>query len=98
MKKKIARSSEVAGPCLLSKPQVTDFYHYGDPQVIRLEVVKVITGLSKSSVYSKMDTRSRYYDPEWPKSVKLGRRSVGWYRHEIMEWVESRAPSRGLEA
>ena len=62
-------------------------------QVIRLPEVQRITGLSKSTIYAKMDSCSPYHDPDWPKKVSLGPRSVGWYRHEVIEWVESRSTS-----
>ena len=73
---------------------------WGDTQVIqiiRLKEVQLLSGLSKSSIYAKMDKNSPYHDPDWPKSVRLGPRSVGWYRHEIIQWVESRAHFRGWE-
>ena len=62
-------------------------------QVIRLPEVQRITGLSKSTIYAKMDPCSPYHDPDWPKKVNLGPRSVGWYRHEVIEWVETRPTS-----
>ncbi len=70
--------------------------HYVDAlqcQVIRLPELQRITGLSKSTIYAKMDPCSPYHDPDWPKKVNLGPRSVGWYRHEVIEWVESRPTS-----
>ncbi|GAA5133470.1 helix-turn-helix transcriptional regulator [Alloalcanivorax gelatiniphagus] len=67
-------------------------------QVIRRPEVERLTGLSRSTIYAKMDPKSAYFDPSWPKKVSLGRRSVGWYRHEIIEWVESRTISAAREA
>ena len=69
-----------------------------DYQIIRRPEVERLTGLSRSTIYAKMDPNSLYFDPEWPKKVSLGRRSVGWYRHEIIEWVESRTISAAREA
>lgn len=65
----------------------------GATQILRRSDVEAITGLSRSTIYAKMDSKSPYFDPDWPKKVSLGRRSVGWYRHEIIEWVESRTTS-----
>lgn len=65
----------------------------GEAQILRRSDVEVITGLSKSTIYAKMDSKSPYFDPDWPKKVNLGPRSVGWYRHEVIEWVESRSTS-----
>ncbi|MGB2058437.1 MAG: helix-turn-helix transcriptional regulator [Alcanivorax sp.] len=62
-----------------------------DVQIIRRGVVESLTGLSRSTIYAKMDPSSPYFDETWPKKVSLGPRSVGWYRHEVIEWVESRS-------
>lgn len=65
----------------------------GEAQILRRSDVEAITGLSKSTIYAKMDSKSPYFDPDWPKKVNLGPRSVGWYRHEVIEWIESRSNS-----
>ncbi|MBL4570064.1 MAG: AlpA family phage regulatory protein [Alcanivorax sp.] len=70
----------------------------GEAQILRRSDVEVITGLSKSTIYAKMDSKSPYFDPDWPKKVNLGPRSVGWYRHEVIKWVESRSTSAAWEA
>lgn len=62
-------------------------------QIIRRPEVERLTGLSRTSIYAKMDPNSPYHDPDWPKKVNLGHRSVGWYCHEVIEWVESRSTS-----
>ena len=56
-------------------------------QIIRLTVVIKMTGLSRSSIYYKLDPDSRYYDPSFPKRCKLGLRAVGWLRSEIEAWI-----------
>ena len=42
------------------------------------------TGLGRSTVYRWMD------EGRFPKSVRLGGRSVGWIEHEIDEWLQDR--------
>jgi prophage regulatory protein len=53
-------------------------------KIVKRPVVESITGLSRSSIYAKMDNDS------FPKAVKLGIRSVGWLEHEIQAWIENR--------
>ena len=53
-------------------------------KVLKRNSVESITGLSRSSIYAKMENGA------FPKSVKLGERSVGWLAHEIQQWIESR--------
>jgi prophage regulatory protein len=54
-------------------------------RLLRLDAVKEITGLSRSTIYA---------DPSFPKSVKIGERAVAWVEDEIREWVEARIAER----
>lgn len=53
-------------------------------KIIKRVEVEAITGLSRSSIYSKME------DGSFPKSIKLSTRSVGWLEHEVQAWLENR--------
>lgn len=50
----------------------------------RLHDICEITGLSKTSIYRMMDAGN------FPKSVKLGVRSVGWLQSEVDTWISNR--------
>ncbi|WP_196774787.1 helix-turn-helix transcriptional regulator [Burkholderia cepacia] len=59
-------------------------------KVARLKRVCELTGLSRSSIYNRMDSRSPYYDPTFPRSFSLGataNSAVGWNEEEIQAWV-----------
>ena len=59
-------------------------------KIVKRPIVESVTGLSRSSIYAKMENGS------FPKAVKLGIRSVGWLEHEIQAWLENRiSESRG---
>lgn len=49
--------------------------------ILRLPTVKARTGLSRSTIYQRMD------EGKFPRSVSLGGRAVGWIESEIDEWV-----------
>lgn len=53
-------------------------------KVLRLTEVCNRTGLSKSSVYKKME------EFDFPQSIALGARAVGWLEEEIEQWIQSR--------
>jgi prophage regulatory protein len=58
----------------------------------RLDKVKQRTGLSRSSIYLKMQ------DGTFPPSVKISTRAIGWSEEVITEWIEQRiAESQGGE-
>jgi prophage regulatory protein len=51
---------------------------------LRLPDVKLVTGLSKSSLYALIRANS------FPAPVRLGPRTVAWVRSEIKQWAAER--------
>lgn len=58
--------------------------------ILRSKQVLARTGLSRSTLYQKLDKKSAHFDPSFPTQVKLGANSVGWIESEITAWIESR--------
>ena len=56
-------------------------------KIIRLPKVSDISGLSRSTIYEKLNPRSRRYDKNFPKPIKLGASAVGWFQHEVHQWL-----------
>ncbi|MCG2573474.1 AlpA family phage regulatory protein [Acinetobacter sp. ME22] len=56
-------------------------------KILRLPAVTEICGISRSSVYEKLNPRSRRYDKDFPTPIKIGVSSVGWFQHEIYAWL-----------
>jgi len=52
--------------------------------VLRLPTVKARAGISRSAIYQKMA------NGEFPKSISLGPRAVGWLESSIDQWIQSR--------
>lgn len=50
-------------------------------RILRLPEVKQRTGLSRSSIYLRMSNN------EFPSSISLGGRAVGWLEQDIYEWI-----------
>ncbi|EPN3276514.1 helix-turn-helix transcriptional regulator [Escherichia coli] len=59
-------------------------------RILRMAELTAILGISRSSIYEKLNPKSRYYDAEFPKPVRLGAASVGWRSTAIDEWIASR--------
>ena len=53
-------------------------------RIIRDSEVKAKTGYSKTQ-RRRMEARG-----EFPVAVRLGPRAIGWYEHEVDEWVRGR--------
>ncbi|QJD69052.1 AlpA family phage regulatory protein [Xanthomonas campestris pv. badrii] len=63
-------------------------------QVLRHEELESKTGLSRSTLYAMRNKKSPYYDASAPKAVRLSKRSIGFYEHEVDQWLLARSASR----
>ena len=59
---------------------------YADTALRIQEVCKTI-GLSRSSVYGKLNPRSGQYDKHFPKPFKIGVKAIAWSKVEVMNWL-----------
>ncbi|WP_298627672.1 AlpA family transcriptional regulator [uncultured Legionella sp.] len=50
-------------------------------KIIRLPVVQNRTGLSRSAIYLKISKG------EFPSSISLGVRAVGWLEEDVSNWI-----------
>lgn len=51
--------------------------------ILRRAAVERLTGLPRSTLYAKVAAG------EFPKPIKLGARSVGWFERDIAAWQET---------
>jgi prophage regulatory protein len=58
-----------------------------DYRFLRLPQVKIATGLSKSSIYS------RIAEGTFPKQIPLGPRLVVWVESDIQNWIAEQVSS-----
>ncbi|MFC2993203.1 helix-turn-helix transcriptional regulator [Halomonas tibetensis] len=61
-----------------------------DRVILRMKQLVVFIGLSRSKIYEMLNERSKRYDPHFPKPIPLSAGAVGWYQHEVLEWLEFR--------
>ncbi|MEH6504155.1 MAG: AlpA family transcriptional regulator [Cycloclasticus sp.] len=60
--------------------------------ILRLPAVKARSGLSRSSIYLRISKG------EFPRSISLGGRAVGWLEEDIDCWLEDKIlASRGAK-
>lgn len=74
-------SSEVAAP--LGLPLA------GFPAIVRMAQLTKVIGISRSMIYLKINDKSPYYDPKFPKPRKLGTKAVGWLLSDVATYVGS---------
>ena len=56
--------------------------------ILRLPEVRKRTGLSRSTIYAYASRG------QFPVSVPVGERAVGWLEHEVSSWIRGRIASR----
>lgn len=56
-------------------------------QVLRVRDVAKKMGISKATLYRWIDAG------EFPKPLRLGPRSVGWWSDDVKEWLRTRPES-----
>lgn len=60
-------------------------------RMLRMPELRDRLGISRSSIYLKLDPRSRYYDSQFPVPIKLGLASVGWRDCDVQGWLDLQA-------
>lgn len=58
--------------------------------IVRAKDVRRITGIPNSTRADKENPKSPRYDPTFPKKIKLGTRSTGYFLDELLAWLEGR--------
>lgn len=53
-------------------------------KIIRLPEVIQETGLSRSTIYLRMSKG------DFPQSISLGERAVGWLQEDVNQWLEEK--------
>lgn len=41
-------------------------------RILRMSELTMMLGISRSSIYEKLNPKSRYYDADFPKPIRLG--------------------------
>ncbi|MCO8069373.1 AlpA family transcriptional regulator [Acinetobacter lwoffii] len=62
-----------------------------DLTILKRKQVEYKTGLSRSTIYDKMNPKSPRYDKDFPKPVKLSLNAVGWFEQDILTWLKTRS-------
>lgn len=59
-------------------------------RILRLKETLKVTGVSRSTWLDWSNPASPRHLKSIPKRVRLGPRSVGWFEHELIAWLESK--------
>ncbi|RQW27158.1 AlpA family phage regulatory protein [Rhodobacteraceae bacterium CH30] len=73
---------------------MTDCNPSSENRILRRKQLEEQLGLSCSTIYSKMSVKSKYYDPAFPRPVRLGKGSIGWLDVEVNAYLLMLASKR----
>lgn len=59
-------------------------------RVLRLKQVQDRIGLSRSTIYDRLNVGSPRYDSTFPRPLKIGRSAVGWLEESVDDWIRSK--------
>ena len=63
-------------------------------QIINIKDVIQFTSISRAKIYEMINVDSKYYDPTFPKPVRLSESRIGWSAWEVHQWIEDKLESR----
>lgn len=59
-------------------------------RILRIRQLRECIGLSRSTIYDRLNPMSPRYDSTFPRPIKLGKFAVGWVEEDICRWIEFR--------
>lgn len=63
-------------------------------QIINIKDVIEFTSISRAKIYEMINVKSKYYDPTFPRPIRLSESRIGWAAWEINQWIEAKLGSR----
>ena len=67
-------------------------------QIVRRRQLEALLGLSRSTIYDRINPCSPRYEAAFPKPIHLGGGSaVGWLEHEVEAWLQSQIDASRME-
>lgn len=63
-------------------------------QIININEVIEFTSISRAKIYEMIKVDSKYYDPTFPKPIRLTESRIGWVAFEVHQWIDAKIQSR----
>ena len=63
-------------------------------QIISIKEVIEFTSISRAHIYEMINEKSKYYDPTFPRPIRLSESRIGWSAWEIHYWIEAKLEQR----
>ena len=62
--------------------------------ILRLRALSEKIGLSRSTIYERLDPKSPRHDPDFPRPIPLGAKAIGFLESDAEAWIAAQAEKR----
>lgn len=59
-------------------------------KILRINDLVKSMGISKSMIYLYLNPKSKYFNAEFPRPIKLSERSIGWKLEDVEHFINTR--------
>jgi prophage regulatory protein len=59
-------------------------------RILRLKGCLALVGVSRATWFDWNNPASPRHQKDMPKRVRLGARSVGWFEHQLISWLQAK--------
>lgn len=59
-------------------------------RLLRRKQLEQLLGISRSTIYARLDPKSPHYDPNFPKPIKIGATSIAFVEAEVQAYIAAR--------
>lgn len=59
-------------------------------RILRSKECQVLVGVSRATWFDWNNPASPRHQKDLPQRVRLGARSVGWFEHQLISWLQSK--------
>lgn len=59
-------------------------------KILRIKEVSKLIGVSRSMIYLYLNKKSKYYNPDFPRPIRLSARAIGWKFEDVELFINTR--------
>lgn len=56
-------------------------------RLLRRKQLEQLLGISRSTIYARLDPKSKHHDPDFPKPIQLGIYTIAWVEAEAQAYI-----------
>ncbi|WP_410497692.1 helix-turn-helix transcriptional regulator [Chitinibacter sp. S2-10] len=64
---------------------------------LRIKELAKMIGMGKSSIYDRLNPKSKRYEPTFPRPIKLGVGTTVWASDEVESWMAQQIAAARME-